>query len=55
MTSPLLTKGQRGDAEELQAPKITIPEPQKYVKIMAFRAIIMGLGPLFYTLGGVRY
>ena len=32
-----------------------LPKPQKYVyKIMAFRATIMGLGPLFYTFWGFR-
>ena len=35
-------------------PEKTIPGPQKYVKIIAFMAIIMGLGLLFYILLGFR-
>ena len=31
-----------------------LPGPQKYVKIMAFMAIICGLGLLCYILLGVR-
>ena len=33
---------------------VRVPGPQKYVKIMAFMAIICGLGPLFYILLGFR-
>ena len=31
-----------------------LPEPQKYVKMVAFWAIIRGLGLLFYLLWGFR-
>ena len=31
------------------------PGPQRYVQIMAFMAVIVGLGLLSYTLWGFRY
>ena len=34
---------------------LILPGPQKYVKIMALRAILRGLGLLCYILLGFRY
>ena len=46
-TDEALAAGSRAEELGMLRPGKCLPEPQKYVKIMAFMAVIMGLGSVY--------